>query len=122
MGSEDVAKVLREYGAPPSFEFEPRDHLALGDALDVIDFETGSATSGAKFVYLRRAAALLEFGLCNWALQRAVSRGYVPITTPDLVRASVLEKCGFQPRAENTQVLIGPCFERCTKLLAMGPQ
>jgi seryl-tRNA synthetase len=31
------------------------------------------------------------------------ARGFTPITTPDLVRASVLEKCGFQPRAENTQ-------------------
>lgn len=60
--------------------------------------------SGTKFVYLRRAAALLEMGLCNWALQKVASRGYLPMSTPDLVRASVLEKCGFQPRAENTQV------------------
>jgi seryl-tRNA synthetase len=60
--------------------------------------------SGAKFVYLRRAAALLEMALCNYALQKVAARGFIPMMTPDLVRASVLEKCGFQPRAENTQV------------------
>lgn len=42
--------------------------------------------------------------LINWAFQRVAAAGFIPITTPDLVRASVLEKCGFQPRAENTQV------------------
>ena len=48
--------------------------------------------------------ALLEMALINWAFQRVAAAGFIPITTPDLVRASVLEKCGFQPRAENTQV------------------
>ena len=50
------------------------------------------------------AGALLEMALINWAFQRIAGAGFIPITTPDLVRASVLEKCGFQPRAENTQV------------------
>lgn len=56
-----------------------------------------------RFVYLRRAAALLEMALCNWALQAVAAAGFLPMTTPDLVRESVLEKCGFQPRADNTQ-------------------
>ena len=42
--------------------------------------------------------------IINWAFQRVAAAGFMPLTTPDLVRASVLEKCGFQPRAENTQV------------------
>ena len=104
IGGEDAAKVVREYGERPVFAFAPKDHLQLGEALDLIDFETAAAVSGTKFVYLKRAAALLEMGLCNFALQRVASRGFVPMTTPDLVRESVLEKCGFQPRAENTQV------------------
>lgn len=107
VGGEDAAKVVREYGSRPEFGFEPKDHLFLGEVLGLIDFETGAKVSGTKFVYLRRAAALLEMALCNWAMQRAVARGFEPLTTPDLVRASVLEKCGFQPRAENTQVRLG---------------
>ena len=55
-------------------------------------------------MYLRRAAALMELALCNWALQKIAARGFLPMTTPDLVRESILEKCGFQPRAEGTQV------------------
>ena len=55
-------------------------------------------------MYLRRAAALMEVALCNWALQKVAARGFLPMTTPDLVRESILEKCGFQPRAEATQV------------------
>jgi len=41
---------------------------------------------------------------CSYAMQRVASQGFVPMMTPDLVRESVLRKCGFQPRAENTQV------------------
>ena len=104
IGGEDAAKVVREYGERPDFAFAPKDHLQLGEALDLIDFETAANVSGTKFVYLKRAAALLEMALCNFALQRVASRGFVPMTTPDLVRESVLEKCGFQPRAQNTQV------------------
>ena len=50
------------------------------------------------------AAARLELALCTWALNEACLAGFEPMTTPDLVRSSVLEKCGFQPRATNTQV------------------
>jgi len=60
--------------------------------------------SGQKFYYLRNAAALLELALVNWAITKVVARGFTPIMTPDLVKESVLEKCGFQPRGTNTQV------------------
>ena len=78
--------------------------MELGQALDCIDFDTAAKVAGGKFVFLKRAAALLEVALVNYALQKVVARGFVPMMTPDLVRESVLEKCGFQPRAENTQV------------------
>lgn len=60
--------------------------------------------SGSKFYYLRNAAALLEMALVNYAMTFAAARGFTPIMTPDLVKEAVLEKCGFQPRADNTQV------------------
>lgn len=104
VGGEDVAAVLSEVGTAPSFPFETKDHLALGEALDIIDFETGAIVAGSKFYYLRREAALLELALINWAMHKAAARGFLPMTTPDLVRESVFEKCGFQPRADNTQI------------------
>lgn len=103
-GDEDAATLLIEVGSPRAFDFEPADHVVLGEALDVIDFESGSSVAGTKFYYLKREAALLELALVNWSMQKVVSRGFIPMITPDLVRESVFEKCGFQPRADNTQI------------------
>lgn len=48
---------------------------------------------------------MLEMGLVNWAVSEVMKRGFLPLTTPEIVRSSVVEKCGFQPRGTNTQVL-----------------
>lgn len=114
VGTEEAAVTLRESGEPAKFAFEPRDHLQLGEDLDLLDFEAGAEVSGRKFVYLKKAAALLEMALCNYAMQKVAARGFVPMITPDLVRESVLQKCGFQPRAENTQVeRLSTQYEQC---------
>jgi seryl-tRNA synthetase len=60
--------------------------------------------SGTKFYYLKNEAVLLELALINWTLSQLLSKGFVPLSTPDLVRSTVVEKCGFQPRGQNTQV------------------
>lgn len=79
----------------------------MGEALGVLDFEAAAEVSGSKFYYLKGAAALLELALVNWAYSRVGSKGFNMLATPDLVRMDVLEKCGFQPRMENTQVCMG---------------
>lgn len=107
IGNEDNATVLQMVGQQRSFEFQPKDHVTLGESLGLIDFEAGAEVSGSKFYYLKNAAALLELALVNWAMTRVVGKGFTPIMTPDLVKESVLEKCGFQPRADNTQVGAG---------------
>ena len=61
--------------------------------------------SGSKFYYLKNAAVTLEMGLISWTLSEVMKRGFTPVITPEIVRSSVVEKCGFQPRGENTQVL-----------------
>ena len=60
--------------------------------------------SGSKFYYLKNEAVMLEMALVNWTLSEVMKRGFTPLTTPELVRSSVVEKCGFQPRGDNTQV------------------
>lgn len=106
VGGEEDSTELRVVGERPAFaSFEPKDHLELSALLgNLVDFDAGAAAAGAKFVYLRGAAARLELALCTWALNEACAAGFEPMTTPDLVRSSVLERCGFQPRADNTQV------------------
>lgn len=104
VGGEAAAVVLTQVGVPPEFGFAPADHVALAEGLDLVDFAAGSAVAGPKFYYLKREAALLELALVSHTMQALAARGYVPHVTPDLVRESVLDKCGFQPRADNTQV------------------
>ncbi|QDZ18919.1 serine--tRNA ligase [Chloropicon primus] len=103
VGGEEQSTTLETVGDKPDFGFAVRDHLELGEKLDLIDFESAADVTGSKFYYLRNEAALLELALVNYSMSKAVSRGFVPMITPDLVRTEVLEKCGFQPRAENTQ-------------------
>lgn len=104
VGSEDVAVVRKVVGAQTQFGFAVKDHVDLGLALDLVDFEAAAVVSGTKFYYLKNEAVLLEMALINWTLSQLRARGFVLLTTPDLVRSSVLEKCGFQPRGANSQV------------------
>jgi seryl-tRNA synthetase len=95
--SEDDAELVREVGEPPQFDFEPRDHLDLGLSLDVIDMESAARASGSRFAYLKRELALLEFALVQFALQKLVSKRFVPVVPPVLVREEALFWTGFLP-------------------------
>lgn len=86
------------------FNFPVKDHFQLGKALDIFDFDAAAEVSGSKFYYLKNEAVMLEMGLINWTLSEVIKRGFTPLTTPEIVRSSVVEKCGFQPRGANTQV------------------
>ena len=59
--SEEQNVEVRRWGEPPAFDFEPRDHLSLGEALGLIDVERAARTSGARFAYLTGAAARIQF-------------------------------------------------------------
>jgi seryl-tRNA synthetase len=103
-GGEDEGKVLEIIGGPPQFEFEPKDHLAIGADLNLLDFETAAEVTGQKFYYLINEGALLELALVNYAMMKLLSKGFTPYLTPDLARESILEAIGFNPRGEETQV------------------
>lgn len=104
VGREGEGRVLRTVGKPPGFDFEPKDHLALGAALDLIDLENAAKVSGQKFYYFKNEAALLELALIQFAMQKLIRKGYTPYITPDLARSHILEAIGFNPRGEETQV------------------
>ncbi len=73
------------------------------------------AVEYALLVARAGAGAMLEVALISWAMQRVAAAGFTLHGTPDLVRAAVLEKCGFQPRGDNTQVQIpSPPPPSCT--------
>lgn len=97
-------KVLRTFGTPRQFDFKPRDHIALAEALDLVDFEAGARVAGQKFYFLKNDGALLELALVQYAMERLIAEGFTPIITPDLARQEVLEGIGFIPRGPETQI------------------
>ncbi|PUZ45490.1 hypothetical protein GQ55_8G227900 [Panicum hallii var. hallii] len=104
VGGEESSVVRKEVGSQRSFNFTIKDHLQLGKELDLFDFDAAAEVSGSKFYYLKNEAVLLEMALVNWAIWEVSKKGFTPLITPEIVRSSVVEKCGFQPRAQNTQV------------------
>ncbi len=95
--AEEDARVVREVGTPPSFGFEPRDHLDLAQAHGWIDTERGAKVSGTRFVFRMGQVALLELALYRWALDRVVGKGHTPMLPPVLVREEAMYGTGFFP-------------------------
>ncbi|XP_010540390.1 PREDICTED: serine--tRNA ligase, chloroplastic/mitochondrial [Tarenaya hassleriana] len=104
VGGEDSSAIRKMVGSPREFSFPIKDHLQLGKDLDLLDFDAAAEVSGSKFYYLKNEAVLLEMALVNWTLSEVIKKGFTPLITPEIVRSSVVEKCGFQPRGDNTQV------------------
>jgi seryl-tRNA synthetase len=94
-GGEADFVELRRVGDVPAFDFEPRDHLELGELLGAIDMERGAKVSGARFYFLRGIGARLEIALMNLALDKALQNGFVPLITPTLVRPEIMQGTGF---------------------------
>jgi seryl-tRNA synthetase len=98
--TEDDAVELRRHGEPPAFEFEPRDHVQLGELLGVLDTERGARTSGSRFVYLLGDLVLVQFALAQHALDLLIRRGFTPVIPPVLVREEAMYGTGFLPTDE----------------------
>jgi seryl-tRNA synthetase len=94
--TEEDAEELRRVGEPPSFSFEPKDHLALAR----LDTERAARVSGSRFVYRIGDAALLELALYRFALDHIAGRGFVPVLPPVLVREAAMYGTGFLPTDE----------------------
>lgn len=90
------------YGEKPNFSFEPKNHIELGRALDILDDEKASQVSGARFVYLKNEAVFLEFALVSYVLKILHSKDFIPIIPPVLVKERAMYGTGFLP-AEETQ-------------------
>src|SRR5215218_9664618 len=67
IGKDDTENVeIRRWGEFPDFSFDPKDHVEIGEALGIIDFDAGAKTTGSKFYFLRGDAVLLELGLIRY--------------------------------------------------------
>ena len=99
-GPDESANVtLREVGAAPSFDFEPKQHFELGEALGLLDFETAAKLSGARFAVLRGPLARLHRAIANFMIDlHTEEHGYTEIAPPYLVRDAALYGTGQLPK------------------------
>ena len=93
-GGESDYRVLDVVGEPVPID-DPKDHLALGESLGLIDMQRGAKVSGSRFYFLTGYGALLQLGLLQLALRLAVENGLIPVIPPVLVRPEVMAGTGF---------------------------
>lgn len=98
--SDDDNVQVRTFGEPSSFDFPPKDHLELAEALDIVDMARASKFAGARMYMLKNEGAMLEFALFKFALDHLVSRGFRPMIVPQLVRRDAMIGTGFFPLGE----------------------
>lgn len=94
-GGEDDFVEIERIGEIPTFDFEPRDHLELGERLGLLDMERGAKVSGARFYFLTGYGALLQLGMLQLAAQKATANGFTLMIPPVLVRPEIMQGTGF---------------------------
>jgi len=105
VGKEDKDNLeVKRVGEPTQFNFQPVDHVQLGQDLDIIDFDSATKVSGVKFYYLKNEGVFLELGLIRYALDILHKKGFTPFITPDIARTEILEGIGFNPRGAESNV------------------
>ncbi|HOZ47809.1 MAG TPA: serine--tRNA ligase [Candidatus Hydrogenedentes bacterium] len=100
VGASDADnRVERQWGEPPKFDFEPKDHVDLGEALGILDFECAAKLSGARFSLSRGAGSLLERALINFMLDvHTREHGYTEILPPFAVNSDSMQGTGQLPK------------------------
>ena len=101
-GRDENSNVeVRRWGTPRAFEFEPKDHVAIGEGLAQLDFEAAGRISGARFVVLKGGIARLHRALIQYMLDlHTGEHGYTEIYAPYLVARSSLVGTGQLPKFE----------------------
>ncbi len=96
---EDDNVEMRRWGDPRQFDFEPKDHVDLGEGLGMMDFETAAKLSGSRFVMLTGGLARMERALANLMLNTHTrDNGYTEVNPPALVNDATMFGTGQLPK------------------------
>ena len=99
LGADDTFNVeVRKWGEPRKFDFEIKDHVAIGEGLGMLDFETARKVSGARFAFMKGPICKLHRALVQLMLDLHYEQGYTEIYTPYLVNMDSLYGTGQMPK------------------------
>ncbi|MFA6844227.1 MAG: serine--tRNA ligase [Sphaerochaetaceae bacterium] len=105
IGKEDKdSTAVKFVGEIPHFDFKALDHVQLGERLDLIDFDSATRVSGAKFYYLKNQAVILQMALERYAMDIVLKHGFTPFITPDVAKEEILNGIGFNPRGAESNI------------------
>lgn len=97
--SEEDNPVIKTWGEPPPFDFEPQAHWDLGEALGILDFERAAKIAGARFALLKGAGSLMERALINFMLDLHTRKhGYTEVWPPFMTNAEAMQGTGQLPK------------------------
>ena len=100
-GDESANREVRKWGEPREFDFEPKDHVDLGEALGILDLERATKIAGSRFAILNGAGARLERALINFMLDvHTTEHGYTETLPPFIVNADSMFGTGNLPKFE----------------------
>lgn len=105
IGKEDKDNLaVKFFGEPKKFAFQPKDHVQLGEELNILDFDAGAKVSGQKFYYIKNKLVILQMALERYAMDVVIKHGFTPFITPDIAKEEVLHGIGFNPRGAESNI------------------
>ena len=105
VGKEDKDSLaVKFWGEPTKFSFQPKDHVQLGEALDILDFDNGAKVAGQKFYYIKNKGVILQMALERYAMDIVLKHGFTPFITPDIAKEEILNGIGFNPRGAESNI------------------
>jgi seryl-tRNA synthetase len=87
-------------GDKPKFDFEPKSHVELMEALDMADFERGTKVAGFRGYFLKGAGAVLAFAVLRYAQEMLTQKGFTPMIVPSMVKRVNFLGTGYVPQSE----------------------
>lgn len=94
-GDASRFEILHEESDKTKLAFTPKDHVELGEMLDIIDIPRAAKVSGARFAYLKNEGALLELALAQYAMNKLKNSNFIPVIPPNLIRKDITDKLGY---------------------------
>jgi len=93
----EKGKVVRTWGKKPKFSFKVKDHIKLGESLNLLDLKRGSKVAGFRGYFLKNEAVLMHLGLMDWALRKMIKKGFTPLAPPIVDKKKAFLASGHFP-------------------------
>ncbi len=107
-GKDDTENLeMYKVGEIPKFDFEIKDHMALGKDLDIVDMERGVKIAGSRNYFLKGDGALLELAIMQFTIHKLVAKGFTPFLPPLLVNIEAMIGTSYFPGGEEQAYAVG---------------